>query len=206
MLVADDAAINREVAIEALSRLDIDAVTVENGRQAIAAVTEQDFDVVLMDVSMPEIDGLEATRRIRAAEASSGRRRTPIVAVTAHVIGGAADAWREAGMDAVLHKPFSVRELADRLGAFPSRKPGGGSGRRARRQPSSPTTETRDVPPLLDDNVVGQLHALGGAKSGDFSRRVPRPLSRPRAENHRANVGRLRRRRHRGGRTRRARS
>ncbi len=172
VLVADDAAINREVAIEALSRLDIGAATVENGREAIAAVTTSDFDVVLMDVSMPEIDGLEATRRIRAAEASSGRRRTPIVAVTAHVIGGAADAWREAGMDAVLHKPFSVRELAARLGAFAPEGPLGEANGAAPSIEIAPAREAPDVPPILDASVVRQLHALDGAGTGDFSRRV----------------------------------
>ena len=62
---------------------------------------------------MPELDGFDATREIRIAEAESDRARTPIVALTAHVIGTAADAWREAGMDGVLHKPFTLARLAD---------------------------------------------------------------------------------------------
>ena len=172
VLVADDAAINREVAIEALSRLDIGAATVENGREAIAAVTTSDFDVVLMDVSMPEIDGLEATRRIRAAEASSGRRRTPIVAVTAHVIGGGRRRLARGR-----HGRGSAQAV---FGARARRPPRRVRARRAARRGQWRRAVDRvragagspDVPPILDASVVRQLHALDGAGTGDFSRRV----------------------------------
>lgn len=123
VLVADDTAINREVAIETLQRLGAVVATAENGLQAIAALESGFFDVVLMDVSMPELDGFEATRRIRDAETEMQRPRIPIVAVTAHVVGSAADAWRTAGMDAVLYKPFTVRSLADCLAGVVPPKP-----------------------------------------------------------------------------------
>ncbi len=112
VLVADDSAVNREVASEALSRLGITAVLVDNGRQAVEAVRTGRFDLVLMDGSMPVMDGYQASRAIRDEEAASGRARIAIVALTAHVVGPAADAWREAGMDDVLHKPFTVAKLA----------------------------------------------------------------------------------------------
>lgn len=113
VLVADDAEVNREVADAALRRLGIRADFVEDGRQAVDAVLASRYDLVLMDGSMPELDGFDATREIRSAEAEHDRPRTPIVALTAHVIGTAADAWREAGMDGVLHKPFTLARLAE---------------------------------------------------------------------------------------------
>ncbi|HEX8662412.1 MAG TPA: ATP-binding protein, partial [Beijerinckiaceae bacterium] len=115
VLVADDSAVNREVACEALSRLGIVPATVEDGRAAVEAVKAQPFDIVLMDGSMPDVDGFQATRLIRAHEAAAGVGRTPVVALTAHVVGAGAEAWREAGMDGVLHKPFTVAKLAECL-------------------------------------------------------------------------------------------
>jgi EAL domain-containing protein (putative c-di-GMP-specific phosphodiesterase class I)/CheY-like chemotaxis protein len=117
-LVADDSAVNREVAAEALSRLGVRTVQVEDGRAAVEAAMAEAFDIVLMDGSMPELDGYEATRALRSAEAEAGRRPVPVVCLTAHVVGSAADAWREAGMDGVLHKPFTLASLARTLGQF----------------------------------------------------------------------------------------
>ena len=111
VLVADDSAVNREVAVAALARLGATAHTVENGTQAIIAVRNQTFDVVLMDGSMPDVDGFAATRRIRAEERSEARRRLPIVALTAHVIGTSANAWRDADMDDVVYKPYTLGQL-----------------------------------------------------------------------------------------------
>ena len=112
VLVVDDAAVNREVASEALKRLGIIADLANDGRQAVDAVEARTYDLVLMDGSMPELDGYEATRAIRAREAETGRTRLKIVALTAHVVGAAASAWRDAGMDGVLHKPFTLSALA----------------------------------------------------------------------------------------------
>jgi signal transduction histidine kinase/CheY-like chemotaxis protein len=111
VLVADDSAVNREVAIEALSRLGAMVETVENGAQAIEAARNAAFDIVLMDGSMPDIDGFTAARAIRAMEASEQRDRLPIVALTAHVVGTSAEAWRDAGMDEVVYKPFTLAQL-----------------------------------------------------------------------------------------------
>jgi CheY-like chemotaxis protein len=71
-----------------------------------------------MDGSMPELDGFESARRIRAHEQETGTTPTPIIALTAHVAGAGADAWRNVGMDAVLHKPLSVKKLAECIGTF----------------------------------------------------------------------------------------
>ncbi len=115
VLAADDNAINREVLAEALSRLGARITAVENGAEAVAAAASDRFDIVFMDVSMPEMDGYEATRRIRDAERMSGREPMPIVALTAHVVGRRAEAWRSAGMSDCLTKPFTLRSIASCL-------------------------------------------------------------------------------------------
>jgi CheY-like chemotaxis protein/HPt (histidine-containing phosphotransfer) domain-containing protein len=111
-LVADDSVVNREVAAEALAQLGIQVDTVEDGRAAASAVLATHYDVVLMDGCMPELDGYAAARLIRRSEASGNRARTCIVALTAHLLGPSAEAWRDAGMDDVLHKPFTLAQLA----------------------------------------------------------------------------------------------
>ena len=115
VLVVDDGEVNREVALEALARFGIIAETADNGDTALKRLDAQMFDLVLMDGSMPVMDGFEATRHLRAREQHSSDPRTPVVALTAHVVGSAASAWREAGMDDVLYKPFTLQNLAATL-------------------------------------------------------------------------------------------
>lgn len=112
VLVADDSEVNREVGATALQTLGITPDLVNDGREAADAILAGQYDLVLMDGSMPVLDGFAATRLVRAEEAATSRDRTPIVALTAHVIGTSAEAWREAGMDGVLHKPFTLAGLA----------------------------------------------------------------------------------------------
>jgi two-component system sensor histidine kinase BarA len=111
ILAADDSAVNREVVKEALMRLRIDATLAGDGAEAVRAFEAGQFDLILMDCSMPIVDGFEATRRIRAIEAATGRKRTPIIALTAHVEGASED-WRAAGMDDFVTKPFTLLQLA----------------------------------------------------------------------------------------------
>ncbi|MDV6332277.1 EAL domain-containing protein [Asticcacaulis sp. 201] len=116
VLVVDDGEVNREVAIEALARFGIAAKVAVDGADALEKLAGGAFDLVLMDGSMPVMDGFEATRRWRAMENARERSsHLPIVALTAHVVGPAAHAWKDAGMDDVLHKPFTLRDLADVL-------------------------------------------------------------------------------------------
>ena len=169
VLVADDSAVNREVAMEALARFGIDATLVSDGREAVDALTDP-FDLVLMDGSMPQMDGFEATREIRRREAQTGAPPTPIIALTAHVVGTAADAWREAGMDGVLHKPFTLKTLGDVLTRFlkETQKPV------AAATPASPAQATpqRDDNPLFDPETVAQLQSFAASGRGDFVERV----------------------------------
>jgi two-component system sensor histidine kinase BarA len=170
VLVADDGAVNREVATAALSRLGAAVHTVENGAQAIAAVRDGAFDMVLMDGSMPDIDGFAAARAIREQEQQDGRARLPIVALTAHVIGKAADAWRDAGMDDIVHKPFTLAQLGACLQRlFPAwSAPGSATiigGAKA-------TGEEHTGDALLDASVLRELEEMAGPAGVGFMRRV----------------------------------
>ena len=118
VLVADDNAVNREVIIETLRRFDLPCDTVVDGRAAIEAVKAKHYDLVFMDGSMPDIDGFEATIKIREWEREAGRAQLPIVALTAHVVGAHADAWKHAGMNGVLHKPFTMQAMAETLKSY----------------------------------------------------------------------------------------
>jgi signal transduction histidine kinase/EAL domain-containing protein (putative c-di-GMP-specific phosphodiesterase class I)/CheY-like chemotaxis protein/HPt (histidine-containing phosphotransfer) domain-containing protein len=115
VLLVDDSEVNLEVGCEALARFGIQPVTAKDGRAALDAIAEDRFDLVLMDGSMPVLDGYAATNQLRQREAEGASVRLPVVALTAHVVGTSADAWRDAGMDGVLHKPFTLDALQDVL-------------------------------------------------------------------------------------------
>ena len=165
VLVVDDGAVNREVAQEALRRFGIAAELVCDGQDAVAACAERDYDLVLMDGSMPGLDGFDATRAIRAAEQKRGTRRQPIVAMTAHVVGRAADAWREAGMDGVLHKPFTIAAMGECLARFLR-------GDKAPVAAAEPAGDVADEIPVLDAAVIGQLREMAAMGRADFVRRI----------------------------------
>jgi signal transduction histidine kinase/CheY-like chemotaxis protein/HPt (histidine-containing phosphotransfer) domain-containing protein len=168
-LVADDNAVNREIATEVLSRLGATVEVVENGAEAVAAVARSEFDIVFMDGSMPEMDGFAATRRIRESEMLSGKARCTIVGLTAHVIGVRADEWRRAGMDAVVYKPFTLADLVQAIG---------------RLLPDLPRKQTLGEPEhieherasgrvsLLDDEILGQLRLMPSANGHSFLHKV----------------------------------
>jgi two-component system sensor histidine kinase/response regulator len=111
VLVAEDNAVNQQVAVGMLERAGHEVVVAANGREVLALLGKGAFDVVLMDVQMPEMDGLEATAAIRDHERATGGH-LPIVALTAHAMKGDAERCLEAGMDAYLAKPLQPRELA----------------------------------------------------------------------------------------------
>ncbi len=117
ILVADDNAVNRETIIAALSQFGVKPDLVENGLEAVEALDADRYDLVFMDCSMPVMDGFAATKEIRSREAQIGRR-TPIIALTARVLGQSDEAWKEAGMDAFLIKPFTLDEIARTLGEW----------------------------------------------------------------------------------------
>jgi len=110
ILLAEDTDVNRELVIELLHKRGHTVVAAENGRQALAALAKERFDVVLMDEQMPEMDGLEATRAIRAQEASSGKHQI-IIGLTGNVTHEDNERRIEAGMDGFLAKPFDMHVL-----------------------------------------------------------------------------------------------
>lgn len=115
LLAADDVPQNLEVLMLLLAKLGHTVTGASDGAMAAQLASEAQFDAILMDVQMPGMDGLEATRRIRADEAAAGRKRTPVIAMTASVLERDRDATREAGMDGFTTKPVDVAVLTQEL-------------------------------------------------------------------------------------------
>ena len=116
VLLAEDNVVNQKVAVTLLARAGYQVVVADDGAKAVAAWSGTPFDVVLMDMQMPTMGGLEATRRIRALEAEQGRgRATPIYALTAAATTGEREAGLAAGMDGYLTKPIVKKDLLDLL-------------------------------------------------------------------------------------------
>ena len=113
VLLADDHPTNRKVIELILSQLDVALTSVENGAQAVDAFDNNIFDLVLMDMQMPVLDGLAATQAIRDLEVASGRAPTPLVMLTANALPEHVEAGRKAGADRHLSKPVSVQALLD---------------------------------------------------------------------------------------------
>jgi signal transduction histidine kinase/ActR/RegA family two-component response regulator len=111
VLAAEDNAVNQLVLKTLLHQLGVEPVVVGNGVQAVEAWNAGDWDVILMDIQMPVLDGLGATAQIRACERETGRRRTPIVALTANVMSHQVEQYRACGMDGFVSKPIEVADL-----------------------------------------------------------------------------------------------
>ena len=139
ILLAEDSLANQKLAVGVLEKWGHTVSVANNGREAVAAVSAQDFDVVLMDVQMPEMDGLQATRAIREAERKTGKH-VVILAMTAHAMKGDKERCLEAGMDSYISKPVraallhqALKEIAEQHGTpaggpalpaeFPAQKP-----------------------------------------------------------------------------------
>jgi signal transduction histidine kinase/DNA-binding NarL/FixJ family response regulator len=145
ILVADDHAVNQRLVLLALTRLGHRADLVSSGAEAVAAARGRHYDVVLMDVGMPDIDGLEATRRIRVHR---GGRGPWIIALTANAQPGAREACLAAGMDDYLTKPLVIPDLVAALA------------RAGRPEPA---------PPVLDPDGLERLRELLGGNAAALS-------------------------------------
>lgn len=115
VLLAEDEPINRLLTETLLSQAGVELTSVENGEEAIRMVQENDYQIILMDVQMPVMDGLEATRTIRQSEKRSGRKRTTIIALTAFAMQGDREKCLQAGMDDYLSKPVEKTQLLNML-------------------------------------------------------------------------------------------
>lgn len=115
LLVVEDNATNRLVAELMLKKLGYPVTTAENGKEALDAMAKESFDLVLMDIQMPVMDGLETTRRVRESEDMATPRTVPIVAMTAHAMSRDRDKCLRAGMDGFLPKPVAREKLSQTL-------------------------------------------------------------------------------------------
>ena len=119
-LVVDDVATNRLVMETLLAPLEVDVTCASSGQEALDILTRERFDLVLMDVQMPGMDGVETTQQLRLSEQRAGRAKTPVVAVTANVLPEQVAAYKSAGLDEHLAKPVKREELVELLTYFRS--------------------------------------------------------------------------------------
>ena len=155
VLLAEDNLVNRDVATAMLATLGCEVVAVENGRDALERVHDDEFDLVFMDCQMPFMDGFEATSAIRAlAVEEPGRKYVPVVALTAHALASDREACLAAGMDDYLAKPFSKGDLRAMVKKWVTQqgRPNDGAARATEEKPDAP----------LDETVLDSLRALDG--------------------------------------------
>ncbi|MDD2901384.1 MAG: response regulator [Syntrophales bacterium] len=146
ILLAEDNAVNQKVALRLLARLGYRADVAANGLEAVEAVKRQPYDVILMDVQMPEMDGLEASRRIKGSEAAAVPR---IIALTADAMQGDREKCLAAGMDDYITKPIQVEALVGAL---------------ARTRPQSAPEDTKpEEPPVIDLKKFAEFRETMGA-------------------------------------------
>ncbi len=151
ILVAEDNLINQKVTVGQLRRLGCSADVASNGREVVAAVAGQQYDIILMDCQMPEMDGYEATREIRRME-GAGEHRT-IIALTANAMQGVKERCLEAGMDDYITKPVDIGELARHLEHWQER--------RRDRQCGAMPAASCPIGEVIDREVIARLVALG---------------------------------------------
>ena len=152
VLVAEDNLVNQKLAAHMLERVGHTPIVVGNGREAFAAMQNDKFDIILMDIQMPVVGGFEATRLIRELKAPTGKR-TPIIALTARAMKGDREACLAAGMDGYVPKPIQSKKLMELIAELT-----GTSGQSAADADVKPTTGDGDG--VLDENAL--LATTGG--------------------------------------------
>jgi PAS domain S-box-containing protein len=150
ILLAEDNVTNQEVALAVLAKLGFDADTAANGREAIQTLETVRYDLVFMDVQMPLMDGLEATRAIRSGKTRVPNPRIPIIAMTAHAMKGDREICLEAGMDDYISKPIAPQALAEALEKWVDKA--------QEQPPAAPApggeTEPSSSPPVFDRQAL----------------------------------------------------
>ena len=115
ILLAEDNKINQKLAFKILSKLGFDVIAVENGKKAIEELNKNDFDLVFMDIQMPIMDGVEATKQIRSGESGEKNQNIPIVAMTAHAMKGDREKFLDQGLTDYISKPINIKNLTEIL-------------------------------------------------------------------------------------------
>lgn len=118
VLAVDDVAVNREVLAEALRTFNVECDLAESGLEAISKVRAKTYDVIFMDCSMPGMDGFEAAHQVRDIEKNTHRDPSLVIALTGHLMGRDGGAWKDAGMDSYLAKPFNIAQLRNIFSEF----------------------------------------------------------------------------------------
>ena len=124
VLVAEDNAISTKVIRGMLAKLKVEVSSVDNGKRALEAVQHEQFDLVLMDCEMPEMDGFTAAEQIRAWEARSGSQAVPIIALTAHILPEHRERARKVGMNGHMAKPVELNQLREQVQHWRDQKAG----------------------------------------------------------------------------------
>ncbi len=172
VLLAEDNVINQQVAVGLLEMFGCVVHLVQNGREAVDAVEEcTHFDVVLMDCQMPEMDGFEATRRIREIESLAPGRRIPIIALTANAMTGDRERCLDAGMDDFLSKPYKPRDLREVLERW-TRSHAGEEKRRDVRTTLEPSSIESSRSEVLDPDALEELRRLQAPGASSLIARV----------------------------------
>ncbi len=122
VLVAEDNAISTKVIRGMLTKLKVETAAVQNGQQAIEAAKSGDYDLIMMDCEMPEVDGFSAAEQIRQWEKATGRQPVPIIALTAHILPEHRERARRAGMNGHMAKPVDLAQLREQLHFWQERK------------------------------------------------------------------------------------
>jgi CheY-like chemotaxis protein/HPt (histidine-containing phosphotransfer) domain-containing protein len=174
--LAEDNVTNQQVALGMLAKLGFTADTAADGREAIQALKTVPYDIVLMDVQMPLMDGLEATRTIRSGKSGVLNPKIPIIAMTAHALKGDRERCLEGGMDDYISKPIAPQALAEALETWLDK---------AQKQPSAdfaPGGETYPSasPPVFDrqalsDRLMGDANLVKEILAG-FLNDMPKQL------------------------------
>jgi signal transduction histidine kinase/DNA-binding response OmpR family regulator/HPt (histidine-containing phosphotransfer) domain-containing protein len=158
VLLVEDNFVNQKVAVRFLERLGCTVQVASNGAEGVAACKERRFDIVLMDLQMPVMDGMTATRKIRDWETSG---HIPIIALTANAMTGDRELCEAAGMDGYLTKPIEVERLRNILAKFGLEKPD------APAAPTAAAGESHRAPYLTESAAPVDLHAFQSLTDGD---------------------------------------
>jgi CheY-like chemotaxis protein/HPt (histidine-containing phosphotransfer) domain-containing protein len=196
ILVVEDNPINQDVASGILENMGCRVVTAPNGRLATRLVAQERFDLILMDCEMPEMDGFEATKRIRdlenlvhgLAESEAAARRLPIIALTAHALADIREKCLRAGMDDFLVKPFDEQQMAQALSRWLGATAGGEKGSAPGESPAEPDATApgceagsgasgRAALPAIDLSVIDGVRSFQGQKGRVLLQRVVRQFA-----------------------------